>query len=69
MSLPCQNEKTIDLINDKVDRLENKIDKLEAKIDALMEYRYRQQGAFKVLITIGSMIGAVFGFIAERLIR
>lgn len=59
---PCQNEKVIDIIEARLERIEN-------KIDALTEYKNRQQGAFKLLVALGSMMGAAFGFIVERLIK
>lgn len=59
---PCQNEKVIDLIEARLERIEN-------KIDALNEYKYKQQGAAKVLLMIGAMIGSAIGFLFEKVIR
>ena len=59
---PCLNEKTIDVINARLERM-------DSKLDALMEYKHKQQGAFKLFVTLGSILGAVFGFVIERFIK
>lgn len=51
MTIPCQQEKTID-------RIEQKLDKIDTKIDSLMEFRFSWTGKMSVIIGVFSLIGS-----------
>lgn len=64
---PCIHEKTIDIINDKVDRLDNRTTRIEDKLDTVIAYQNQLKGGGKAATLIGSIVGALFGYVMSVL--
>lgn len=53
----------------EVESLQKQVSGLTEKVDALLELANRSKGGFWVGMTIASVIGGMFTFVAERLIK
>lgn len=63
---PCQNEKTIDIINNKIDALEAKtdkrLDKIELKLDDALSFKMKLIGGISVVMfLVSSVISLIKG--------
>jgi hypothetical protein len=63
---PCQNEKTIDIINQKIDALEIKtdkrLDKIELKLDDALSFKMKLIGGISVVMfLVTSIISLIKG--------
>ena len=58
MSQPCQNEKTIDLIDKRLDRMEN-------KLDTLLEDKWRRIGAVSALSAVVAGVISLISYIVK----